>query len=258
MEEKYFNNTLFTEEGHTYHNGQKSLISVTTFIKQFTEPFDEYYWSHYKAAQANGYKVTKKTFTPDKYIYTKVLPEDILRDWNNKKLIGTSVGTFVHNYLENIWRRKIISSPFFNVEINDRINKIIPHAHQFYLDYKNKIKPFKLEYVISNNYLAGQIDGLFETNKGLCIVDYKTDKEIKYYNKFQNFKYPFEYLDDCNYNKYRLQLSLYKYILESETDYKVTNVIIVHLTPKGYKIIKPKLIDIEWQQLEALLVNLEV
>ena len=45
---------IFKEEDHSYrnrYNGNK-YISVTTFIKDFYEPYDESYWLRYKACEA--------------------------------------------------------------------------------------------------------------------------------------------------------------------------------------------------------------
>jgi hypothetical protein len=55
---------VFDEPSHTYtaHTGER-YISATTLIKKYTPPFDEDYWSAYKAIQ----EVLQEKFEWDDY-----------------------------------------------------------------------------------------------------------------------------------------------------------------------------------------------
>ena len=67
--------------------------------------------------------------------------------------------------------------------------------------------------------LCGQADLVEVVNGYVNILDYKTNKEIKE-KGFTNWEgitskmyNPVNHLDDCNYNHYTLQLSIYMYII---------------------------------------------
>mgnify|MGYP000994276901 CR=1 FL=1 len=59
------------------------------------------------------------------------------------------------------------------------------------------------------------------------IKTHNTNKKIKTDNSYDNMKYPVEHLPDCNYNHYRLQLSLYAWMLEQQ-GYVVRNLQFTH------------------------------
>lgn len=58
----------------------------------------------------------------------------------------------------------------------------------------------------------------------LIIVDYKSNKEIKFKPyKGQKMTGVLSHLDDCNYIHYSLQLNGYQYILEKKAGLKLNN-----------------------------------
>ncbi len=73
------------------------------------------------------------------------------------------------------------------------------------------------------------------------ISDYKTNEKIEFFNKRGTYlKYPLDYLQDCSYITYSLQLSLYAYFLECLTDRKIGRLFIHHIPiddPLSHKII---------------------
>lgn len=197
-----FKDIFFIEKGHKYINikTEKKLISVTTLIKKYQSEFDEDYWSKYKAKQ---YGVSQ---------------EEVLRNWDTKRELGLYLGSLVHNYIENYRANKLIdftvlptfpltSPQLLTTELYKK--RLKKQADAFLKDFEhyNLIKP---ELVVGNKLLAGQID--YPTKE--CIIDFKNDIKIKYKNKWQKFKAPLDHLDDCNYNKYCLQVSLYRYLME--------------------------------------------
>ena len=68
-------------------------------------------------------------------------------------------------------------------------------------------------------------------------MDWKTNLAIKKYGYNKGLKYPTTAIEDCNYNKYRLQLSMYKYILEKFYLANVGGLYILHLKDNEYDII---------------------
>lgn len=264
MEEKFgkFKDILFTEKGHTYTRNGNSLISVTTLLKKYQEPFDAEKWAMWSALKASGHQLKIWQFKPDEVDYTPLLTvsvDDIKKEWNLKKKEGTEVGSLVHLYLEGLFNRKVLNlhSPY------ERWKILKEQAWNFYQDYKDRYIPVKLEAVVANEFSAGQIDALFwdKELRGLVIIDYKTDKEIKYENRYNKFKSPLEHLDDCNFNKYSLQTSCYKKMLEDAIDEPVleTKIVWFNKDNENYQIIEPKLlteeVELIWQQYQRQLVD---
>jgi len=104
--------------------------------------------------------------------------------------------------------------------IEKRMEKIL-------LNLYNKYNPIPPESIVGSfKYgIAGSIDllmvsNVFNLNKNkLLIADWKFVKEIKMDNPYKEDTkgfYPIQHLDNCNYNKYALQLNLYSFIIKTE------------------------------------------
>jgi ATP-dependent exoDNAse (exonuclease V) beta subunit len=84
--------------------------------------------------------------------------------------------------------------------------------------------------------LAGTVDCLFfHPQEGYILTDWKTGK-IEEWNT-QKFYSPFEKIPCDDLYKYSFQLSLYKIIIERNTDIKISKMHIVHLGGDDYKVI---------------------
>lgn len=199
-----FSDILYYDKGHRYFKQStgEPLLSVTQVIKRFQEPFDTEYWTKYKAKEWDT--------TPDKVKYY----------WEHLRIIGAERGTLIHNYLEEALKRKKYPIEYPNyikllpaleyVEFHRSVLKMKEQADNFIKDFSD-YNIVANELVAGTDKVAGQID--FLTDR--CIIDFKTDKKIDTSNVYQNFKAPIDHLQDCRYNKYCLQVSLYRYILES-------------------------------------------
>jgi hypothetical protein len=85
--------------------------------------------------------------------------------------------------------------------------------------------------------ICGQSDLVEVVNGKVNIIDYKTNKEIKT-EAFTNWEGvtekmldPVSHLDDCNFNHYALQLSIYMYIiLKHNPKLKPGRIFIHHIT----------------------------
>ena len=92
--------------------------------------------------------------------------------------------------------------------------------------------------------LAGTIDAIFRRGNEVMLVDWKTNKAIRKsgFNGAKMLK-PVQWLDDCEFIKYSLQLNLYERILIMEgylPSVSETRKQLVHLTPDGFKVIQVK------------------
>lgn len=72
-----------------------------------------------------------------------------------------------------------------------------------------------------NLHIAGQIDLIVKSGNDIYIIDHKTNAKIDlkgFYNSAlrttDKMKFPLTNLDECNYNHYQLQLSMYAWMLQ--------------------------------------------
>ncbi len=235
MIHKYFKNILYIDSNHTYVNVNTGelLTSVTTKIKQFEPKFPKDAASKY----AKKHKLTLA---------------EVKQDWYNKRVLGTNKGSALHKYLEDRIHNKYYeyTIPEEIIKTNqerhyeEALSKMLIQADEFLNDY-NYLIPIANELVINNDKVAGQIDYLaYDPNIDLYrIIDFKQDKKIEFSNKYLKFfNDPLGHLDHCNFNKYQLQISMYRYIMEQETDLKFGDSLIVrfHETLDTYEVYTPK------------------
>jgi len=188
---------LFNEENHTYQVNGHSLISATTFIDQFFPEFDSQEVSK-EYAKKNGLNQA-----------------DVLAKWKQKGDDASNLGRDVHLYAERLFKEEDLPTTddpkiqkYFNV-VNKTVVKLLKRFD--FID---------AEMIVFSELLgvAGTIDLLMRdrTNDDVVIFDWKTNEEIKKENPWQNAFLPIQHLMDCNWNKYQLQLNLYKRILSEE------------------------------------------
>ena len=209
-----FNDYKFYEKDHYYtYSGKRVKYSVTQFIDTKHIKFDKENLSKYVAQRDN---LTQK---------------EVLDLWDKASKIACDVGTLIHIRSEQLSNNKIIdlnfsnynSSPFIE-EIKCRLNKLIPLQDNFFIDIHNKLIPIKTEFTVGyEDIIAGNIDLLAWNIKDeeFQIWDYKTNKEIKTENKYQKLLDEFNFLDDCEFNKYSIQLGIYKELIQRRLNIKI-------------------------------------
>jgi ATP-dependent exoDNAse (exonuclease V) beta subunit len=232
---KIFNdpNFIFNENSHTYTYGNEKLTSVTTFIKNFSEPFDTEYWSKRKAKDrlAEKRKISREHISDnDPELETTI--KEILSEWDYKRDIACDMGTDVHKYIEEKFTigSTITRDNFTDLETLRRIDKF----ESLYESKLHNLIPVAQELRIFSRKLklAGTIDALFIRNGKLMILDWKTNKKMstdsdKCWNKLRP---PFQDEWENELNKYSIQLNLYKLIL-SEYDIHVDSCALVYIPP---------------------------
>ena len=223
---KLFNNDIkLNRDSHIYELLDDSDIdfkSVTTFIGDFFEEFD---------AEKIATKLVQSNI---KYMHLTV--EELLEQWTQ----AADYGTLVHEELENfILYKKPVNEQKSKQGIQWLQNYIIKSDFKIYSEaivYSKELK------------LAGTIDLLMydKNTDTYIIIDWKTSRKIEtssYGHKTGNHDIT-RNLEDCNYNHYSLQLSLYRYILENYYNINISNQMIVHITDRdcrGY--VTPYLIN---------------
>ena len=199
---------IFNAADHSYKSIDAEgidWISVTSLLSNFKKPFD---------AEKVAASVTKKT----KSKWFGIPPEKILELWKAEADRATTLGTFYHNQRE----ADICSLSSIELEglpipiykpIEEDSQKRAPEQK-----LTDGIYPEHMVYIKSAG-ICGQSDLVEVVNSKVNIIDYKTNKEIKK-ESFKNWEgisdkmsHPISHLDDCNFNHYALQLSIYMYII---------------------------------------------
>ena len=214
-----FEHIRFQEEDHRYFNGDEEYISVSSLISQYQIPFDR---------EKQSKRLAKKRGIPQ---------NEILSLWAFRRDYSTVRGSEFHLYVETYLNEKR------KIDTITPIEREISEFHQFW-DYKNKDKYQILgtEMIIADDEIkvAGTIDCLLLNthDKSVYLVDWKTNREIRTKNFHQKFKSPYARLDDCEFNKYNIQTSIYRTILEKNLRIKIKDCYLIHFPPKeNYKVI---------------------
>jgi hypothetical protein len=199
----------FIEDGHVYRSIDETdefqWISVTKLVEQFKEPFD-------KKAVAER---CSKGKNPK---YAGRNPEEIIAAWDEENERATKLGSWYHNERErDTLQCSTITRDGIELSI---INPLIEGKVKFAPEQTltEGIYPEHLVYLRSAS-ICGQADRVEVYNNRVDVYDYKTSKEIKlrghefYDGKRKMLLGPLRHLEDCEFNHYALQLSIYMYII---------------------------------------------
>ena len=251
-----FKDIFFDEGPHVYTDSLgTAYTSVTTFVRECSEVLE---WEKYTQSYAdrNGLDVAavRKEFESDKYKFCEdekwcVIAENYARkngrtykevkdEWDFNKEVASGMGTQVHAYMENLWKRKHYQP---EVPIGD-YEQVRRNGLEAYRYLQRRFVPIRNEFIVYKPEwaLCGTIDFLCwdRANDCVAILDWKTNKKIERDNSFGNRLIgPLNGLPDCNYIHYSAQLSTYKLLLESMTDLRVGELALVHLKRDGWEYI---------------------
>ena len=252
--DKENDDVIYNDEKHLYldkKTGSK-YTSVTTLIHNYCQPFDEIFWSHYKACEwlvdPEDWKFLKKELLQtkrwkDSYIDEFGIDENALEvkvleikeGYKKGREEACERGTKIHAIREDMY-----SQPG-SVEIKKYGlgGSFKTNAGHYKLDCERGVFP---EFLISYKFddylmISGQVDLICKDGNDIFIIDYKSNKKIdlkSYYDKSskqnQKMKFPLNTIDDCNYYHYTLQLSTYAYLLQKiNPKFKIKKLIIHHI-----------------------------
>ena len=243
------NYKFFADDHHYEFNGKRVGISVTRLIEEYANEFDK---------ELVASRVAKKEH--------KTI-EQVLDEWEYKNKFACAKGTTCHEYAQSLWSGKHwdYDNFDFSAEYADAVFKIKQQAEQFYNDFKDDWEHLADEFIIgSEEYdIASAVDHLFIDKKTgeLILVDYKTNSYITGYNKSaydKPMKAPLQKLNDDALTHYKLQLSIYKYLIEKYTNLKLSFMCIIYMSENNdhymtidIPYLKKEVEDIlEWRVLE--------
>ena len=213
----------FSDSDHTYLIDEKNkAVSVTELIGRYFPKFDKDFWAN---------KESIKTGKPK---------NEILKKWDDLGKKARDLGTELHEQIENFYNSK----EYIRSKELDKFFKF----HKNHI--QDKYQPHRTEWRIfdEDKNLAGTVDMVYEKENGeLFIFDWKRSKKIinsdgsiEKNNPFENGLNGLSHLPSSDYVKYCLQQNIYKNILESKYDKKVSsmNLLILHPHLDNYHIIQ--------------------
>jgi ATP-dependent exoDNAse (exonuclease V) beta subunit len=216
-----FSKIKFNADTHRYFYDDKELSSVTWYIKQFQKPFDRD-------------RIAERTAKKENIPLAQVLAE-----WDLKAENGRRLGTLVHEHIEKVLRGEdsgqLSLDPFLS--LNTKAPEIVAFD-QLWSELAPTISYNKdhIEWIIGDRSLglAGTVDSmLFSPETGRYhIWDWKTGK-FDLHNKWENLLPPFTAFDASKLHIYSLQVSLYRLIIEQNTDLELGDSYLVHLSEAG-------------------------
>lgn len=220
----------FNEEKHVYTRNSKQYTSVTTLISSYHEHFNA---EAIATKLAKGDEVKKAVL---KYQWARSSP------W----------GTYIHRLLELYTLGTLQDSPSL-MQTEEPVQFTAgAEIYQELLDegwrlFKPELRVWDEEFM-----LCGTVDLVMINDKNeLLLGDWKTCKNIPK-TGFMGKKMfsPLAHFDDCKLLHYSLQLSIYKRLIEKNTDFKVVQMELFHLPEDG----KPKRISVNYcEDIELIL-----
>ena len=235
----------------------KKYISVTTLIERYGKPFNESFWSKYKALQRiapDAFRIEKKNLLLKKKWNKEILKtygisenefekvrKDILNEWKQKNEEACKRGTKIHADIENSF---YINPNNKELEKFVKGGKFVCKKNYTDLDLEYGIYPEYLIYRESDDgilLLAGQVDLIIKKGNHITIVDHKTNEHIDTQGFYDSatkstvkMKYPLNKLDDVNFWHYTMQLSTYAWMLQKiNPDFIIDDLILNHYDHQG-------------------------
>jgi ATP-dependent exoDNAse (exonuclease V) beta subunit len=213
-----FNKITFFESNHVYKidGVQTTSPSVTKLLSRFKKPFDVDS-AAIRTANKRGVSV-----------------EQVKHEWSQANLTSTVLGSLFHKYVENFFNGKRVGYEGSVKGLDDdskasvltRLPILVEQFKRF--QDKHKLLPVKNELIVGDlsqgTNICGMVDMLtYDPSDGsFSIYDFKTNKKISDSSAYkQKFLHVLSHLDECELNAYTLQLNIYKYLIEQETDIRI-------------------------------------
>ena len=202
----YDNFLQFDAASHTYSDilGNTNYVSVSGMLKKVSEAFDE----------ANISFNVAKSRVPKGSSYAVIKREQdvVLKEWHTKRDDSCVYGTDIHEKLEYYFKTGLINPEL--KEVAEGVAKFIGNVGCML----QEVKLYSYDHRISGTTdiccqrtARGNVWNFYDYKT--CDINYKSlTKDGKHLNKFM--LEPVSHIEDCNYNKYSLQLSMYAYLAE--------------------------------------------
>jgi hypothetical protein len=238
----YTNKLIFLEEPHEYYLDGVKYMCVSEVTHKYKPKTSE--------EMAEGCVRKWQKEQDPSYKYFGMTKEQILEQWGVISGEACEFGTDVHAFGESMFYYMTGEPEKILPECADKFKDGIPkptNLHElavvkFWDDLPENFVPVLAETKVFNRNgfpCAGTFDILFyyvdekdNSNSGLVIFDYKTNKDLYKNYKEQKLLWPFNDMLDANVSYYTLQLGLYQVPLEN-LGLKVVGRRLIWLKPDG-------------------------
>jgi hypothetical protein len=181
---------IFDPTNHTYKNPESGEFykSVSTLLSQYKKPFDAKFFSKIVAKREG------------------VSQQAILDKWDKNTQEACIKGKDIHSIIEGYIKNDAYDIE--NLSLIDEFKKVFN---------KEEFKVFHSEKILfsDEHKVAGTSDCIADNIKGntFDVYDFKTNKNFQFFNKYNEYLLkPLEHLQNCHFNVYALQLSLYAFL----------------------------------------------
>ncbi len=205
----------FYPEPHIYTIDNVPVPSASTIISKFFPEFDSF-------RAANNLN--------QNHLLHGLLPEEIVQTWNQRGLDAANLGTHLHEQIEKYY----LNQPYHETE-EFHLFKQFVSEHQSIIPYRSEWCIFDDKYNV-----AGTIDLIARDGKNFQIYDWKRSKKVINSYNYEPIKIDdwgkcgvgkLSDIPDTSYNRYCLQQSLYRFILENNYNMKISRMYLVILHP---------------------------
>ena len=225
-----FKDLIFDELPHKYYLHGKEITCVSNVTHLFVRHFD---------ADKMAQETFERNYDNPKSKYFRMTPSMIKESWKKISSDACALGTDRHLFAESLFYFTTGQLDLVPDEFKERIKtdengeKIFCAemakeiaAMKFYKDLPDCYIPILAETKVYDEdlnysgtfdllmYYDATLNGKSDSNSGLLILDWKTNRDL--YKNFNGEKmlYPFEDLLNMSLNVYKLQLSLYMNCIE--------------------------------------------
>lgn len=196
----------FIEEGHKYESKPaRKWVSATGLVKKFVEEFDDVL-----QAYICSNKKSSKWYT--------ISPKRILKIWATENKRATDCGSWFHNLMEG--KALAAGTKKHRGKVLPIIKPILMPGYKLAPDQVLKDGVYPEHFMYSEEHgVCGQSDLVYVCDGFVDIDDYKTNKKLEFrgfghhYDNPKMMKGVMSNIEDCNFNHYALQLSIYMYLI---------------------------------------------
>ena len=213
------NKVYINKEQHRYFDyAGNEFTSVSKILSMVKEPFDE---KRLSAMTAKKLGVTQA---------------DVLADWKKKRDDAAGHGTRIHDAIEEY--KNFFTIKPSNMDLEPML-KSIAQEHSGYARCYSEALLYSPSFEKLGIRAAGTTDQILKVStrsRYVDIEDYKTNLRngIEFHSKYNKYLLgPVSHMQECNYNTYSLQLSIYALMYEELTGDLIRSLYIRFIPPNN-------------------------
>ena len=215
----------FLASSHTYYvDGEKIPLSVTGLVHLFVEDFDA---DKAIAMMKQSRRWPRPEYSARVEERLEPLSDELIKEmWKHNGVEAANRGTWMHLQFEVLLNAGSVAGTWPEMHLFSR----------FLREFSLPLIAFRTEWCVfsEKERLAGCIDFVAKSSdNSLILFDWKRTKQLhsKYTNPWQSMRAPLSHIPDCAGWHYRVQLNLYKHILQEHYDVRVSQMFVVCFHP---------------------------